>query len=361
MLGRQFLSKDFSTRASDGVAQVVAVANADTPGDAERLARIGIAVGEAARNRARPARQLPTFSARRIVAWSIAGLAAAGMIVLPALLPLTKRAAPVNVPGFAYAQVTEAMQKVRTVSYRTTFIRIIDGKEQIVQCERNWGRLAGEPAQLRHDIATWKGNELRDVLSTPRRQVTYDQTKKAYALQDYRYDWHKPEYRGKNIREGILQQIANPLDVKPERFTMTLQYVDAKGRLTTKKTITLAEYGTTRTLWAKSVEDDKAGKPLVVFRRTEADDRKKAGEVKSAWYRTKRFLWKPSDGLPRFIIVQTKVWVNPDTRRMVREEMTAQNGKVRIVLDDFRYDFDPPKGIFDWSEGDDNPAARVAP
>lgn len=348
----------------DAVAQTVAaVTNAEAPGDAERLARISVAVGNAAR-RPQAVRPRLAFGTARLAVAAGVGLTVAGVLFAPAMLP-PKRATP-TAPRIAYAEVAEAMRNVRTVSYRNTRTHTKKGVIWSRFSERVWGRLEGEPAYMTQDMSKEKaaaglgGFDNYDNLTTPRGEVRYNRRQKTYETVSTTNRF-SPEQRAQGLQKLILKGISSPANGKSDAKTVTLRRLDKNKNLITKK-ISLAEAGITRTPWARTVETHGNNKKYVVFRRREITGADTISQAYASWGDRKRTPSAKSKPDPPMIWDIT-IWVNPETRRMIRQEILLSYNKnvSYMVQDDFRYDFDPPRGVFDWSEGNDDPAGRALP
>lgn len=262
-----------------------------------------------------PTRRAAPLRAILVAASLVIVLAASGVVVTRHggdSLP------PRPAAGIAYAQVSEAMHRIRTAHWVQTFTRTETKKEKgkrassrtfkmVTEC---WLRIGDDFALYRHDLYQSNG-QLADTLTDARGVTMRDRKRNT--------TFHLPVKRTrlsgdvKSLRANVEAQIEDPFARAPP----------SAGTPGGMKLFRI----TSRTKIFR--QTDSAGRAAVIFHTP-------AGNTKNA--------------------ASCTVWVDEKTRRVLRDEVAGLNIDfnnstltIHCVREHFRYDAVPPAGIFDWS------------
>lgn len=361
------MSHNSNTGDAERASRIATAMNAELPGDEIHLARIYDAV-KTARAGVRP-RTLPIASPRtRFALLAVAAtVAVVAVIVAPVVAPQSydgdsrrfENTTPRTAPGVAYAQVTDAMEQVSTVRWARTVYLIEGGVEAKQSATEEWIRTGADPAYATRSLFK-KGVERTggpfDLLTDLRGKSFRDpKTRRVRFVPMEAPDKDTPESLREYVRERITEPVeggTGPVKESPYRKENPWQMAtEQRG-------------GETVTVFRRTQERD--------FRITFAGMRRRPAKNQSPtpqekqlaadleWLRFRRITiyvggkgFDFDGGNIPTQYTELTVTVDPRTHRMIREEIVTRLGDKtvsRSVRDDFRYNEEPPIGVFDWGK-----------
>ncbi|MBC7809044.1 MAG: hypothetical protein H7145_23155 [Akkermansiaceae bacterium] len=338
--------------------------HAGFPDETQCLARIQDRINTVC-DESRP-RPMPVSSHGRFSAVAVVSTVAIGcLLIAPMVTPQAHRIGSQSsttgtlrtAPGVAYAQVTDAMEQVSTVRWVRTVYSVRGGTDVKQSATEEWIRMGDDPAYATRSLFK-KGlervEEPFDLLADLRGKFFRDpKTGGIRFVPMETPDKDTPE----SLRTYVRERITEPVEGGTGQVEESAYSKEHPWRMTTEQ-----DGGEAVTVFRRTRERDYNLLLATKRKMVEKGQHPTLGDKKLIPHlqrlRTQRItvhaggaVFDVKGGEIPTRYTELTVTVDPRTHRMIREEIVMRFGDQtvsRSVRDDFRYNEEPPSGVFDW-------------